>query len=198
MDWAWYAEGWNEIVSGPTLNDAGLDPSTLFQYNHQPFVYFDGYGEGQAGRAHLKDESDFMSAASAGTLPAVSFVKPDGIDNEHPSYTNVIAGEAHAIALIDAVRNGPAWADTAIIVTYDENGGFWDHVAPPAGDRWGPGTRVPTLVISPLARKGFVDATPYDASSILALIERRFGLAPLGSRDAAAADMTAAFDFAQP
>jgi acid phosphatase len=198
LDWAWYAEGWNEILAGPTLNDAGVDPTTLFQYNHQPFVYFDGYGDGQPGRAHLKDESDFMAAAAAGTLPAVAFVKPDGIDNEHPNYTNVIDGEAHARALIDAVRNGPAWHDTAIIVTYDENGGFWDHVAPPAGDRWGPGTRVPTLVISPLARKGFVDATPYDASSILALIEHRFGLAALGTRDAAAADLSAAFDFTQP
>src|SRR5439155_23399972 len=166
--------------------------------HHQPFAYFDGYGEGQPGRAHLKDESDFMTAAAAGSLPAVSFVKPDGIDNEHPNYTNVIAGEAHVRALIDAVRNGPAWADTAIIVTYDENGGFWDHVSPPAGDRWGPGTRVPTLIISPLARKGFVDTTVYDTSSILALIERRFALAPLGTRDAAAADMTAAFDFTQP
>jgi phospholipase C len=198
LDWAWYAEGWSRIVSGSGLNDAGVDPAILFQYHHQPFAYFDGYGEGQTGRAHLKDESDFMAAAAAGTLPAVSFVKPDGIDDEHPNYTNVVAGEVHARALIDAVRNGPAWADTAIIVTYDENGGFWDHVSPPAGDRWGPGTRVPTLVISPLARKGFVDTTVYDTSSILALIERRFDLAPLGTRDAAAADMTAAFDFTQP
>jgi acid phosphatase len=198
LDWAWYAEGWNEILAGPALNDAGTDGATLFQYNHQPFAYFDGYGEGQPGRAHLRDESEFMSAAASGTLPAVSFVKPDGIDNEHPSYTSVIAGEGHARGLIDAVRSGPAWADTAIIVTYDENGGFWDHVAPPAGDKWGPGTRVPTLVISPFARKGFVDATVYDTSSILALIEHRFGLAPLGTRDAAAADLSAAFDFTQP
>ncbi|HXU61455.1 MAG TPA: acid phosphatase [Polyangia bacterium] len=198
LDWAWYAEGWNEILAGTNLNDAGTDTATLFQYNHQPFAYFDGYGEGQPGRAHLKDESDFMAAAQNGTLPPVSFVKPDGVDNEHPNYTNVIGGEVHARALIDAVRRGPAWPDTAIVVTYDENGGFWDHVAPPSGDRWGPGTRVPTMVISPLARKNFVDPTPYDASSILALIEHRFGLAPLGTRDAAAADLTAAFDFTQP
>ena len=198
LDWAWYAEGWNEILGGATLNDAGVDTSTLFQYNHHPFVYFAGYGEGQPGRAHLKDESDFMAAAASGALPAVSFVKPDGQDNEHPGYTNVIAGEVHTRALIDAVRNGPNWPDTAIVVTYDENGGFWDHVSPPAGDRWGPGTRVPTMVISPLARRGFVDSTPYDAASILALIEHRFGLAPLATRDAAAADLTAAFDFTQP
>jgi phospholipase C len=194
LDWAWYAEGWNAILASPA---AGTDPATLFQYNHQPFVYFANYGDGAPGRAHLEDEADFMAAAAAGSLPAVSFVKPDGLDNEHPGYTDVVAGETHALELIDAVRNGPNWADSAIIVTYDENGGFWDHVSPPAGDRWGPGTRVPTIVISPFARKGFVDTTSYDASSILALIEHRFGLDPLGARDAAAADLTAAFDFTQ-
>jgi phospholipase C len=68
-------------------------------------------------------------------------------------------------------------------------------VAPPKGDRWGPGTRVPAIIISPWARRGFVDHTTYDTSSILALIEHRFGLAPLGTRDAAANDLTAAFDF---
>ncbi|HEY2512422.1 MAG TPA: alkaline phosphatase family protein, partial [Polyangiaceae bacterium] len=115
VSWAWYAEGWNDIVSGATLNEAGTDPTTLFQYHHQPFVYFAGYAEGQPGRAHLQDEADFLSAAKAGTLPAVSFVKPDGVDNEHPNYTDVVAGEAHALAIIDAVRNGPNWADTAIV-----------------------------------------------------------------------------------
>jgi len=198
IDWAWYAEGWQAILSNPPLNDAGTDPNTLFQYNHQPFNYFANYGEGAPGRSHLKDETDFMTAAQTGNLPAVSFVKPDGIDNEHPNYTNVIDGEAHALSLINAVRNGPNWSDTVIIVTYDENGGFWDHVSPPKGDRFGPGTRVPTIVISPFARKAFVDSTIYDTSSILALIEHRFGLSPLGSRDATAADLTAAFDFTQP
>ncbi|HZU82691.1 MAG TPA: alkaline phosphatase family protein, partial [Polyangiaceae bacterium] len=104
-------------------------------------------------------------------------------------------GEAHAEQLIEAVRSGPNWADTAVIVTYDEFGGFWDHVSPPPGDRWGPGTRIPTIVISPFARKGAVDSTVYDTTSITALIEHRWGLAPLGTRDATAADMTAAFDF---
>ena len=197
IDWAWYAEGWTEITSNPTLNEAGVDPQTLFQYNHHPFVYFANYADGAPGRAHLKDETDFTAAAKAGTLPAVSFVKPDGVDNEHPNYANVTAGEAHVLDLINAVRNGPNWADTAIIVTYDENGGFWDHVAPPPGDKWGPGSRVPTIVISPFAKKGFVDTTVYDAASILALIEHRFNLAPLGTRDKSAADLTNAFDFTQ-
>jgi len=95
------------------------------------------------------------------------------------------------------VRNGPDWKNTAIIITYDENGGFWDHVAPPVVDRWGPGTRVPTLIISPFSRGGHIDHTFYETTSILALIERRWGLTPLSTRDAKANDLTNAFDFQQ-
>jgi acid phosphatase len=98
---------------------------------------------------------------------------------------------------VKAVQQSPYWADTAIIITYDENGGFWDHFAPPKGDRWGPGTRVPAIIISPYAKKGYVDHTQYDTSSILKLIETRWGLAPLGPRDAAPNGLTNAFDFAQ-
>src|SRR5580700_10004575 len=166
IEWAWYAGGWNDAV-------AGTDGGDLFQYHHQPFVYFANYSANGPGRSHLKDETDFVAAAKAGTLPAVSFVKPDGVDNEHPQYTDVLTGELHTEDLIEAVRNGPHWNDTAIIVTYDEFGGFWDHVAPPTVDRWGPGTRVPAIVISNFARKGFVDSTVYDTTSITALIEHR-------------------------
>ena len=100
------------------------------------------------------------------------------------------AGPRAARHLVRRIQASPVWQDSIIIVTYDENGGTWDHVAPPRLDRWGPGTRVPTLLISPFAKRGFVDHTPYDTSSILKLIETRFHLAPLGSRDAAAYDLT--------
>src|SRR6266508_902218 len=96
-----------------------------------------------------------------------------------------------------AVRNGPQWTRTAIIVTYDENGGFWDHVPPPVTDRWRPGTRVPTLIISPFARRGYVDHTFYDTTSILAFLERRWRLEPQTDRDARANDLMNAFDFGQ-
>jgi phospholipase C len=99
--------------------------------------------------------------------------------------------------LLQALRSSEDWKHTAVIITYDENGGFWDHVPPPVIDRWGPAARVPTLVISPLARHGYVDHNRYDTSSILALIEHRWGLAPLTTRDAAANDMSGAFDFRQ-
>lgn len=187
VDWAWYAGGWSAALAG--------NPDPLYQYHHQPFEYFANYADGTPAKAaHLKDEQEFIAAAQAGSLPPVSFVKPIGSENEHPMYTDVAVGEAHVLELIDAVRNGSNWKDAVIVVTYDENGGFWDHVPPPPGDVWGPGTRVPAIVISPFARVGFVDKTVYDTTSILALVEHRFGLDPLGTRDAAAADLTNALD----
>jgi phospholipase C len=108
-----------------------------------------------------------------------------------------LAGEYHTALLIQLIQRSSLWKDSAIIVTYDENGGLWDHVAPPVVDRWGPGTRVPALLISPFAKRGFIDHTVMDTSAILKLIETRYGLAPLGTRDAASVDMTEAFDFQQ-
>lgn len=200
LDWAWYAGGWNDAMA--LSNDAGTADGgsakvEQFQYHHQPFVYYASYADGAPGRAHLKDEADFVAAAQAGTLPAVSFVKPVGVENEHPGYTDVLDGDQHLLSLIKAVQASPNWKDTAIIITYDEHGGFWDHVAPPAVDKWGPGARVPTIVISPFAKKGAVDHTPYTTLSILATIEKRFGLQPLTARDQAATPMTASFAFTQ-
>ncbi|MEA2951497.1 MAG: hypothetical protein QOJ96_1017, partial [Alphaproteobacteria bacterium] len=142
----------------------------------------------------LKDELDLIAGIEKGELPQVVFFKPAGEDNEHPGYASVLAGERHTADLIKMIERSPLWNDTAIIIAYDENGGLWDHVAPPKIDRWGPGTRVPALVISPFAKKGFIDHTQYDTTSILKLIETRFGLAPLGTRDAATNDMTNAFE----
>ncbi len=189
VSWAWYSGGWNNAVAGT--------PDPLFQFHHQPFNYYANYATKTDGRTHLKDETDFIAAAHNGTLPAVSFVKPLGPDNEHPGYTNLLRGEQHLRDLINDVRNGPNWKDTAIVITYDEHGGFWDHVAPPTdathSDVWGPGSRVPTIIISPLAKRGFVDHTLYDTTSILATIERRWDVAPLGTRDASANDLRRAF-----
>jgi phospholipase C len=193
VSWNWYSGGWNDAVKGT--------PTGIFQYHHQPLNYYANYalvnGVAGPGRSHLKDEIDFMAAAKNGTLPAVSFVKPVGVDNEHPGYTDLLRGEQHLESLINAIRSGPNWSDTAIVITYDEHGGFWDHVAPPTdpnhSDIWGPGSRVPSIVISPLAKRHFVDHTLYDTTSILATIERRWDLQPLGTRDAMANDLRRAF-----
>jgi phospholipase C len=136
-----------------------------------------------------------MRALTTNDLPAVSFIKPLGPDNEHPGYASLQQGQQHVADLVAAVQNSPYWADTAIIITYDEHGGRWDHVAPPVIDKWGPGSRVPAIIISPFAKKGYVDHTQYETVSILKFIETRWGLAPLSTRDAAANDLTNAFDF---
>ena len=188
VSWVWYSGGWDDALAG--------HPDSLFQFHHQPFVFFAKYADGTAAKAeHLRDEKEFIAAAQAGKLPEVAFIKPLGEVNEHPGYTNVLSGENHTEELINAVRNVPDWKNTAIIITYDEHGGFWDHVAPPVVDRWGPGARVPTLIISPFAKSGFVDHSRYDTTSILAFIEHRWNLRPLTERDAAVNDLTAAFDF---
>jgi phospholipase C len=149
---------------------------------------------------HLKDEKDFMKDLQNRNLPSVSFIKPSGAYNEHPGYATLVAGQQHVADLVKAVQESPYWSDTLIILTYDENGGRWDHVAPPRGDRWGPGTRVPAIIVSPFAKKGYVDHTQYDTTSILKFIEKRWDLEPLGTRDAAANDLINGLDFpsAQP
>jgi len=188
ISWAWYSGGWDNAVAGKP------DPS--FTYHHQPFAYFTRYAEGTEERKkHLRDETEFLAAAKNGTLPAVSFVKPIGLENEHPGQSTVKGGESHAVELIKAVLNGPDAKNTVIILTYDENGGFWDHIAPPVIDKWGPGSRIPALIISPFAKKGYVDHTNYETVSILAFIEKRWELQPLNSRDQHADPLSNAFNF---
>lgn len=177
ISWAWYAGGWNAALAGQA------DPS--YQYHHQPYVYFQRYGDGTPDRAaHLKDEADFLDAIRQGKLPAVSFYKPLGRYNEHPGDTDLFSGEEKTARILSQLEKSPQWRGMLVIVSYDEYGGFWDHVPPPKGDRWGPGSRIPTLLISPYTKGGRIDHTTYDTTSILKLIEERFGLAPLGERDA--------------
>ncbi|MDI1293725.1 MAG: alkaline phosphatase family protein [Methylobacter sp.] len=186
-------------------------PDKLFQFHHQPFNYyaaFDPASEtGRANRkAHLKDEAEFTALAKASKtvcrLKAVSFVKPIGAENEHPGYASEYQGNDHLVELIRNIENSVCANDTMIIVTYDEFGGQWDHVSPPdwendigPHDQWGPGTRIPALVLAPFLQTEFaVDHTPYDTTSILATIERRYGLNPLGSRDAIINDLSNIFE----
>lgn len=190
VSWAWYGGGYADAM-------AGTNPHQ-FQYHHQPYVYFSKYAQGQPGRDHLKDGADFERAVDDGSLPQVAFYKPVGDLNQHPHYATITAADDKTAELVRRIQaNATLWAGTVIVVTYDENGGAWDHVKPPKGDEWGPGTRVPAIVISPFAKHGFVDHTQYDTTSILKFIERRFGLAPLTTRDAAANDLTNALRFCE-
>jgi len=187
IPWAWYGGGWKDAAAG--------NPDPSFQPHHYPFNYFALYAEGTKARAeHLKDESDFVDDIEKGTLPPVSFYKPLGKVDMHPGYAQITESEAHIFDLVHKIEKSPAWKDSFIIITFDDAGGFWDHVPPPKGDRFGPGERIPTVIISPFAKRGFVDHTTYDTTSILKLIETKFGLKPLGDRDAKANDLTNALE----
>ncbi|PZP33958.1 MAG: acid phosphatase [Roseateles depolymerans] len=203
--WAWYGGAWHAasqdgqqapgvkrtVIYSGDANGVATTAAVDFQAHHQPFNYyasFDPLAQAANRAAHLKDYHDLVADAAAGRLPAVAFYKPEGLYNQHPGYANVADADQKIADLIARLQASPQWANMVIVLTYDENGGQWDHVAPPKADRLGPGTRIPAVVISPFSRKGTVDHTPYDTGSVLRLITRRFGLdvlPGLARRDAA-------------
>ena len=210
VSWKWYAGAWNDSLADRTKIYNNTVPN--FQPHHQPFNYYSRFDPtttaGAAERAaHLKDYTDLVTDAQAGTLPQVSFYKPQGSLNQHPGYTDIMSGDAHIADVIAKLQASPQWANMAIIVTYDENGGFWDHAAPPKSnskaanaDGWGPGSRIPAIIVSPFAKKGFVDSTPYDTTSIIKFITRLYKLEPLpgAQKRNTVSDLSNAFDFSQP
>jgi phospholipase C len=215
VNWRWYSGGWNDALANNVAASA-----ELFQFHHQPFAYYTKYAPFMTApasnysatsppqlnpattgpNAHLQDETNFLADVASGKLPPVSFVKPIGKNNEHPGYTDELSGQQHVADLVTAVQNSKIWKDCVIIITYDENGGRWDHVVPPVrADKWGVGVRVPGIIVSPFASGGVIDSNEYETVSILKLIERRFQLAPLAARDAdpAVSDLTTALEFDQ-
>jgi len=204
IPWIWYAGAWNAAIAdgerpANQLRKVIYAPKTPggspdFQPHHQPFNYyaaFDPATQAAQRAAHLKDYGNLLADIDAGRLPAVVFYKPQGNLNQHPGYASITEGDAHIADLVAKLRAGPQWNHMVIVITYDEYGGAWDHVAPPRGDLLGPGARIPALIVSPFARKGTVDHTPYDTGSILRLIIRRFDLAGLpgiAERDRALAE----------
>lgn len=138
----------------------------------------------------------FFADAKSGHLPSVSWLMPPGEYSEHPP-GSMCEGENWTVSVLNAVMQGPDWNSTVVFVTWDDFGGFYDHVAPPQVDQFGLGPRVPLLIISPYAKPGYVSHTVYDHTSVLKFIETRYGLQALTSRDAAANSMLDSFDFAQ-
>ena len=191
--WAWYGGSWNAASAGtPQARSIIYGGAVQFQPHHQPFNYyaaFDPATRAAARALHLKDfDADFGADAAAGKLPPVSFYKPQGNLNQHAGYANLSDGDAHIADVVAQLQRSPQWPHMLIVITYDENGGFYDHAPVPKGDRWGPGTRIPAIIVSPLAKKGYVDKTMYDTASILRFITRRWSLEPLPGivqRDAA-------------
>ena len=131
VTWVWYSGGWNDALNANS-------PDENFQTHHQPFAYFENYRKDSDGRReHLKDEEELWRALDGlADFPHVVFYKPFGTENEHPGYANVLAGDSHLGQLLCKIELSQYWSKSIVIVTFDENGGYWDHVPPPQIDRW--------------------------------------------------------------
>jgi len=171
ISWGYFGEGYNN--GKPTPNYCGIC---------DPMQYSSSIMTNPALRANTQhDSGQFIADATAGTLPAVSFLKP-GDDDGHPGYSTLAGFENFTARAIAAVQNNPAlWRSTAIFVTMDEGGGYYDSGYIQPVSFFGDGPRVPMIVVSPYARRGFVDHTYTDHVSILKFIEANWGLPPLTS-----------------
>ena len=179
ITWKYYAGGYNYLN------------------NWNPMPAFASIVNSPAMTNDLAPPSSFASDIKAGKLPSVSWLMPaEDSESEHPPY-NVSVGEHMVVSAINTVMQSAYWNSTAIFVTFDDYGGWYDHVPPPQVDGFGYGFRVPCLVISPYARQGMIDHVQGDFTSILKFVETVFSLHPLSTRDAAASNMMEAFDFAQ-
>jgi phospholipase C len=145
---------------------------------------------------HVFPVDDFVSHARQGLLPPVTWVTPRFEVSDHPEYS-MCHGENWTTEIVNAVMEGPHWRDTAIFLTWDDYGGFYDHVPPPQVDDFGFGIRVPLLVISAYAKQGFVTHELGEFSSVLRFVEDNFGLTQLTHRDRDATPLISAFDFTQ-
>jgi phospholipase C len=178
VSWKYYAPGFGQ---------SGYNWSALDAIRH--------IRNGSLWSTNVVSDAQFVSDAQSGNLPSVSWLI-SGPTSEHPPDSTCL-GENWTVQQINAIMQGPDWDSTAIFLTWDDFGGFYDHVPPPGLDQFGLGPRVPLLIISPYAKQGLISHTQYEFSSFLAFLETRFSLKALTSRDAAANNMTDSFDFSQ-
>jgi phospholipase C len=145
--------------------------------------------------SHIADMEQYYRDLNRGTLPEVVYMAPSG-SSEHPP-GSIQAGERFVRTIMNALIASKYWDSSAFTWTYDDWGGWYDHVKPPKVDKWGYGFRAPALLVSPYARRGYIDHTTLDFTSYLKFIEQNWNLRPLGPRDAKANSIIGAFDFSQ-
>jgi len=180
ISWRYYGEGWNLYVQDPNYSS----PYNAYCDICNPFQYSTAIMTNAAVRqSNLKDINDLYNDIQNGTLPAVSFVKPDGFLDGHPTNSKFDLFEAFAQKIVLAVQAKPqVWDSTAIMITVDEGGGYWDSGYIQPLDYFGDGTRIPLIVVSPFSKGGRVVHDYYDHVSILKFIEKNWGIPPITSR----------------
>jgi len=183
---------WKMYAPGPP------DPQKITQNGYQWTAYdaIRHIRDSEAWKEHVVLTEQFAEDARNGTLPAVSWVStPIGV-TEHPPWP-ICDGENWTVSLVQALAAGPQWRHSAMFITWDDFGGFYDHVPPDQIDRYGLGFRVPLIVVSPYAKRGYIDHARAEFSSVLTFIETNWDLPSLTERDADSVDMAQVFDFDQ-
>jgi phospholipase C len=193
LDWNVYVGNYQPSVTYHKLAPGAENASQLVRV---PMLDMPSIVDNPTRFARIVDQKQLDKDIAGGRLPSVSYVLPAGNSERAPGATN--NGQEHVAGTIDAIMRSPEWSSTAILLTWSDWGGFYDHVAPKQLDGDGLGFRVPALVISPYAKAGFVDHTPSEHASVLAFIEHVFNLAPLTVRDEKASNLLEAFDFSKP
>src|SRR5258706_3644993 len=181
ISWAYYGDQWNTYLKNPDLNY--VLPNNTYCNICDFFQYSTSIMKSASSRANLVDTIDLYSAIKSGTLPAVSYVKPDGWLDGHPASSKLNLFEGFVKKIVEDVQANPdLWASTAIIVTFDEGGGYWDSGYVQPLDYFGDGTRIPTIVVSPFTKAGHISHSYTDHVSILKFIEANWGMAPITGR----------------
>ncbi len=176
FDWPTIADLLDQYHISWKCYNLGLGTGTSLE-DFNILVYFKKW---QNDARLMFTEDDYQNDLANGTLPQVSFLITEALISEHPP-ADIQMGQHKMADVINALIGSSSWQSSALFFTYDEGGGFFDHVAPPQVDAYGLGIRVPTVVVSPYARRGYVSGQLYEHSSILKFIERRFGLPTLAS-----------------
>jgi phospholipase C len=196
ISWKFYVQNYD-----PTINFRAIPPAEGFgnrasQVVWVPLLNYDRYLDDPNLFSHIVDLEEFYKDLENNTLPAVSYIVPSGA-SEHPP-GSIRSGQKFVKSLLQALMRSDAWSSSVFTWTYDDWGGWYDHVLPPQVDDFGYGFRVPALLVSPYARRGYVDNTQLDFTSYIKFIEENWVLEPLAERDANANSIASALDFSQP
>jgi phospholipase C len=187
VSWAYFGGAYNAAVA-LQHNPTSTNPAVLVGAAYCNICNFESYataimGDSAQRAAHIKDTTDFFAAVASGNLPAVSFVKPDGLLDGHPASSKLDLLEAMIRKIVDGLNANPALqAETAFIITMDEGGGFYDSGYIQPLDFFGDGPRIPLIIVSPFTKGGHINHTYTDHVSILKFIERNWKLNPLTKR----------------
>ena len=192
VSWKFYVQNYKPEITFR----ADLEGSQAAQIVWVPILNYHRFLDDPELNERIVPLEEFFTDLAEGTLPAVSYVVPSGA-SEHPP-GSIQAGERFIRSLLVELWRSDAWPSAAFHWTYDDWGGWYDHVPPPQVDEFGYGFRAPALLVSAYAKRGYVDSTELDFTSVLKFIEENWGVEPLAERDANANNFLSAFDFESP